>query len=116
MERKFEIEQMSDCRWFYNFKDKTKNGETLTIEINKVTNPGGKNSLPYLWYKHKFIDRILESYWCIDTYVVDKENNSYRRYNPTVKDGKINFDWKFEATEENLKLILDEIIRLAYTN
>lgn len=23
---------------------------------------------------------------------------------------------KFEATEENLKLILDEIIRLAYTN
>ncbi len=42
MERKFEIEQMSDCRWFYNFKDKTKNGETLTIEINKVTNPGGK--------------------------------------------------------------------------
>ena len=110
---KIKIEKMAECRWFYHFEDKTKNGETLTVEVSKATNPGGKNSLPYLWYKHGYIDRVLEDYWCITTYAED-ETGSYGRYNPTIKNSKINFEWMFEATEETLKLILDEIIRLAY--
>lgn len=113
MKKEFKIEKMAECRWFYHFKDKTKNDETLTVEITKITNPGGKNSLPYLWKKHGYINKVLESYWCITTYAED-ETGSYGRYNPTVKNGKINFDWKFEATKENLDLILNEIVRLAY--
>lgn len=113
MKKEFEINKVAESRWFYKFKDKTKNGEILTVEISKVTAPGGKNSLPYLWYKNGHINRILKNYWHITTYAEDK-TGSYGRYNPTIKGRKINFNWKIEATEENLNLILDEIIRLAY--
>lgn len=114
---KHTIEQMSPTRWFYYFEDKNRKGERLVIEVVKceVENPNDKNCLPYLWEKNGFIDRILTSYWSIQTFVHDTEENCFGAYDPTIKpskDGKrsvINFDWMLEATEENLNLILEEV-------
>lgn len=92
--------------------------ETMVIEIHRNTNSGGANALPVLWKKHGFIDRVLETYVGVDTFVTDSEGNCYGRYNPQIKrsdDGKrnvINFDWMFEYTEENVQKLLNEVIRL----
>ena len=92
--------------------------EILVIELIHVENPGGKNSLPYLWYKNRFMDRILETWIGCNTYVHDSENGCYGGYNVQVKqsdDGKrhvINFDWIFEDTEENRKKIIEACIKL----
>ena len=92
--------------------------ETLKIELVECINPGGKKSLPYLWYKGGYTDKILDTYLCIHTYCRDSENNCYGRYNPQTKrseDGKrnvINFDWMFENTEENKQKLINESIRL----
>ena len=103
--------------WIYVTKHNLK-GETLTIELSECKNPDGKNSLPYLWYKAGYTDKILDTYLCIHTYCKDSEGNSYGRYNPQTKrsdDGKrnvINFDWMFENTEENKQKLINESIRL----
>lgn len=117
MTTKYTIKQMASTRWFYYFEDKNRKGERLTIEVVKceVENPNDKNCLPYLWKKNGFIDRILTSYWSIQTFVHDTEENCFEAYNPTIKLSKdkkrfvINFDWMLEATEENLNLILEEV-------
>ncbi len=93
-------------------------GETLLIELSECENPGGKNALPVLWEKNGYIDRVLDTYICIHTYVTDTECNCYGRYNPQSKlseDGKryvINFDWMFENTEENKQKLINECIHL----
>lgn len=97
-----------------------KNGkdESLMIELSECTNPGGKNSLPYLWHKAGYTDKILDTYLCIHTYCTDSEGGCFGRYNPQEKrsdDGKrnvINFDWMFENTEENKQKLINEVIRL----
>lgn len=95
-----------------------KKGETLTIELSECADPGGKNSLPFLWYKAGYTDKILSTYLCIRTYCTDSEGNCYVRYNPQIKtseDGKrnvVNFDWMFENTEENKQKLINESIRL----
>ena len=77
-----------------------------------------KKSLPKLWYKNGYIDRVLETYWCIGTYVTDSEGGQCGKYNPQTKlseDGKrrvINFDWMMEATEENKEKLINEAYRL----
>ena len=90
--------------------------ETMTIEIVHCENPGGKNSLPYLWYKNGWTDKVMETYIGCHTYVYDSENGCYGGYNVTEKyDGKrnvINFDWLLEDTEENRKKIIDACIEL----
>jgi len=115
MKKDYSVEKMSDCRWLYKFKDKTKEGETLTVEVSIVTNPKVRNSLTELWHKNKYTSKILDNFWFI-TVFTENESGSYRKYNPIIKekDNKINFDWILEATEENLNSILNEIIRLAY--
>ena len=90
--------------------------ETMTIEIVHCENPGGKNSLPYLWYKNGWTDKVMETYISCHTYVHDSENGCYGGYNVTEKyDGKrnvINFDWLLEDTEENRKKIIEACIEL----
>lgn len=98
--------------------DSNKKEETLTIELVECTNPGGKNSLPYLWYKAGYTCKVLNTYLCIHTYCRDSEGNCFGRYNPQTKrseDGKrniINFEWMFENTEENKQKLINEAIRL----
>lgn len=118
MRKEYTIEQMAETRWFYTFTESNAKGETLIIELSKCTNSGGNNALPVLWKKHGHIDRVLETYWSIETYVRDTEGNCYGRYNPQTKlteDGKrqvINFDWMFEATEENKQKLIDEVFKI----
>ena len=98
--------------------ESNKKEETLTIELSECINPGGKNSLPYLWHKAGYTDKVLNTYLCIHTYCTDSEGNCYGIYNPQTKrseDGKrnvINFDWMFENTEENKQKLINETIRL----
>lgn len=92
--------------------------ETMTIEIVHCENPGGKNSLPYAWYKNGWTDKVMETYIGCHTYVHDSEGNCFGIYNPSTKlseDGKrsvINFDWLLEDTEENQKKIIEACIKL----
>ena len=64
---------------------------------------------------------MLETYWSVEVYVTDTEGTCWGRYNPQTKlseDKKrlvINFDWMFEATEENKEKILNEVYRLFST-
>ena len=117
MENNYTVEQMAEERWFYTFADVNKKGEKLIIELSKVQDDKDyKKSLPKLWAKGGYIDRVLESYWSIETYVKDSEGNSWGMYNPQHKLNEetrlvINFDWMFEATEENKERIINEVYR-----
>lgn len=113
------IEKVAATRTLYTFKNKNSKGETLVIELSLCKdNPTYKNSLPKLWYKKGYIDRVLETYWNIDTYVTDSEGSCWSLYNPQLKaaeSGKsavINFDWMLEATEENKQKIINEVYTL----
>jgi len=114
---KYTTKRTGKTTWIY-VTDLNQKEETLTIELTECENPGGKNSLPYLWYKAGYTDNILDTYLCIHTYCRDSEGQCYGRYNPQTKireDGKgsvINFDWMFENTEENKQKLIDKAIRL----
>lgn len=103
--------------WIY-VTEPNKKGETLIIELSECKDVGGKKSLPYLWHKAGYTDKILDTYLCVHTYCTDSEGNCFNRYNPQNKiseDGKgiiINFDWIFENTEENKQKLINEVIRL----
>lgn len=117
MKKEFIIQQMAETRWFFTFTELNTKGEKLVIELMKCSNSGGSHSLPVLWYKNGAIGRVLETYWSIETYATDTEGMCYGRYNPQSKiseDGKravINFDWMFEATEENKERLIDEVYK-----
>ena len=110
------IEQTAEATWFYTFTEVNKKGEKLVIELSKSEDwKGNRKSLPKLWEKHGFINRVLETYWSIQTYVEDTEGNSHGRYNTQHKLGKIDFKWMFEATEENKEKLINEVYRLFST-
>ena len=109
----YEIEE--NGRWI-NVLGKNAKQETMVIEIVHCNNPGGNNSLPYLWYKKGWTNKVMETYIGCNTYVYDSEGGCYGGYNVTEKyDGKrnvINFDWLLEDTEENRKKIIEACIEL----
>lgn len=112
------VEEIAEGRrLLYTFSEKNEKGELIQVELSKCK-PDNKSdsSLPRLWAKNGFIDRVLESYWYVDTYVTEENGNCYRRYNPTVIKGttKLDFDWVIEATEENLIKLLEEVERRAF--
>ena len=115
----------------YRFTEKNKNGETIEFSIDRCGDcdkPTDKNSLPYLWKKNGYIDRVLPNYWHVSTYATDKNGNCYGVYNPQEKhlirkgeNGKtiesrmvIDFEFMFEATEENKQKIIAEIEKRAF--
>lgn len=118
MNKKYIIQQTAETVWLYKFTNINEKGEKLIIELSKCEDCNLKNSLPKLWKQHGYIDRVLKTSWSIQTYVKDTEGNSFGRYNPQLKlseDGKrtvINFDWMFEATEENKEKLLNEVYKL----
>ena len=101
-----------DEKGFDKYNEK---GEKLCVEIGCCVNPGGKNSLPALWFKRGFTKEIMTDWWSVKTYVTNKDGACYGAYNPTTKrsdDGKrfvINFDWHLSATDVNFKKLLTEI-------
>jgi hypothetical protein len=78
MRKEYIIEQTAEIVWFYKFTDINEKGEKLIIELSKCEDWKESNhSLPKLWYKGGAIDRVLETYWSIHTYVKDTEGNSF---------------------------------------
>jgi hypothetical protein len=114
MNKEYTIKQTAEIVWWYTFTEANAKGETMVVELSKCTNCGGSHALPVLWKQHGYMDRVLETYWSIHTYVKDTEGNSYGRYNPQSKQGKceIDFDWMFEATEENKQKLIDEAFKM----
>lgn len=90
--------------------------ETMVIELYECTNPGGKNSLPYLWYKEGWTETELETYLSMNTYVTDSEGNCRGAYSPTVKYSEekkrfvLDFDWMLENTPENQEKLINEAV------
>ncbi len=102
--------QISDYCERLTFNKKNSKGEHLVMDIVYCEDSDLKSSLPKLWKKHGFIDRVLKTYWSVHTYVTDADGNCWGIYNPTVKpnENKINFDYMFEATEENKQALINE--------
>lgn len=117
------VENKTWCYAFFYLKDengehiKNRNGEYIVISASLCINPGGRNSLPYLWHKNGHTAKELHSYWSIDTYVHQDDGSCVRGYDPTIKKSEfgkrfqLDFDWVLPATAENLGKILSEIIR-----
>ena len=115
MKYKIEEQKGFGSTWIHVIGKNVKQ-ETMTIELIHCENPGGNNSLPYLWHKEGWTDKVMETYISCNTYVHDSEGGCYGRYNVTEKyNGKrnvINFDWLLEDTEENRKKIIEACIKL----
>lgn len=116
----YRMEDLTAWRGFcirYTFEDKTPKGERLVVDLVKCENPGGARSLPNLWKRHGYIDRVLETWIGVDVYVTDKDGNCRRNYDPTVLNNnghRINFEWMLEDTPENRARIITEICRRAF--
>lgn len=118
--KNFKIEKLAETRELITFTEPNSKGEKIAVEFTKcIPDNSRKYSLPRIWKKNGHISKLLNSYWCIDTYVTD-DKGCWGRYNPQTKlsdDGKrslINFDFMLEATEENKQLLLDEIVTRAF--
>jgi hypothetical protein len=113
-----ETNKNSECVTWYEVNERNGKGERMVFSLVHCDNPGGNNSLPYLWKKEGYIDRILETYVCIETSVYDTEDVCRIDYNPQIewdenkKRNVINFDWMLEDTEENRQKLIDEALRL----
>lgn len=124
LENKMIIEKMGGHRTFYKFIEKNKLGETLTVEISEtfVDNSLKSDTLPKLWKKHRFTNKLYNSYLNVDCYVTDKDGTCWGKYNPTEKlsDDKkrnvINFDYLLEVSEENKQYLLDLIYKMFMAN
>lgn len=97
------------ARLRYTFLKRNSIGESLIVDLTHCENCGGVHSLPYLWKKHGFINRILKNWIHIECYVTDENGNCWGKYNPQELSRKINFDYMLEDTEENRRYILTVI-------
>ena len=93
-------------------------GETIVVDFTRCEGGCEKGSLPRLWKKAGYIDRVLETWWSVDVYCYDGRGGCRSRYNPTVKPGGggyvLDFDWVLEGTPENMEAISREIERRAF--
>ena len=118
------IKKYGEYTYSYKFEGTNSLGETLEVDIAKCTDPGGKKSLPALWYKAGYASKRLLTWWSVTTYVTSPDGCCRRDYNPqTIFKEKmhnnriigcqpcINFEWLLEATEENKKKLLNEVER-----
>ncbi len=114
MNQKYTVKKTNEITFWYTFIEANAKGEQLKIELTKVTNSGDKNSIQNLWKKHGYTNKVLETHWSLRTYVTDTEGFSFMKYNPTLKEGKmeLNFNWVFEATDESREKLIKEVTRL----
>lgn len=113
MRKIYQCEHTVPPVWWFTFADRNALGEEIVVEFRKNENTHGKHSLPAMWKRKGFIDKEPETWWGVQTHVTDRQGRCSGKYNPTTKDGKLNFEWLLEATEENRQKIIDEIYRRA---
>ena len=103
---KFTMEKQpsSIFRAFFNAEEKNRKQETLSIEMT-VCDRGNHD-------KNKFPEKWIH----IQTYVTDSEGTCREIYNPTIEPYehglKLKDDMIFEATEENVKKLLETTYNL----
>lgn len=116
--KKFDVEERAaGRRWLYTFAEKNSKGELIQVELVKCEPDNSSNaSLPNIWKKYGYMERVIDSYWDIKVCVTDENGNCFGKYNPQCKKDslKIDFDWMIEATEENRIKILEEVERRAF--
>lgn len=111
------IEEQGKARTRYTLNGTNKIGGTTIIDLMKCEPDNtSKHSLPVLWEKNGFIDRILPNYWSVEVFAYDDKGSCWGKFNPQVIPGKnkINFEWMLEATEDNRQKLLNEVCKLAY--
>lgn len=113
---KYIIEQVAEHRAFYEFKEKNSKNERLVVEITECFYNDG-DTLPILWKKHGFTNKLYKSTLHIECYCYEENGNCWERYNPTTKLSKdrkrkeINFKWLFEVNDKNKEKLLNEIYK-----
>lgn len=109
-----EVDEMAENRRWFIYVEPNDNDLEFLIELT-FCYPDNKsqNSLPNLWYKNGFIDRVLENYFGIDTYLTT-EKGCFGGVNPTeINLGNrsvVNFENTLEITESNIKKIIEMTI------
>lgn len=107
----YKLKQIHSSSIFTFVKPNNK-GEKMEVEIVHCEG-SGKKSLPYLWYKNGFTDRVINKYLTCHCYA-EKDGRVYRKYNPFADKTEINFVWLLEDTEENVQKLIDEVARRFY--
>ena len=111
------LKQRTSTSYEVRFKEKNHLNEALILQINEVYPPKCENSLPNLWKKYGFTDKILDSYYILDVYVIDENGYEYHKYNPQITkniDGNrsINFDYMLEVSEVNMYKLIECVYNL----
>lgn len=124
----YEVERVANNRYQISFK--SANNMPIIVELAKVETPAKltKSDLMYAWVKNQWLAKPLATWWNIQVYAYDEKGYCWGWYNPQEIDYKrtskttgkvienrmrICFDWMLEATEQNAKKILDEIVSRA---
>lgn len=77
----------------------------------------GKNTIPELWFKNGYTNKVLNKHMCISTYCRDKDGIFSAKFNPQIKGiHEINFDYMLESNQENLKKLIDKTIEMYVEN
>ena len=77
----------------------------------------GKNTIPELWFKNGYTNKVLNKYMCISTYCRDKDGIFSAKFNPQIKGiHEIDFDYMLESNQENLKKLIDKTIEMYVEN
>ncbi len=101
-----------NCRTLYNV------GDRFAIEVTICEHDRkNKNDLANLWVRNGYLTEFLPTTAHISTYYTDIEGRCTGAYNiQHTRAGKIDFEWMFEATPENINKLLRECIRMEEMN
>ena len=118
---KMTLKQRTDTSYEVRFIEKNNLNEYLILQINEVYPPKCENSLPNLWKKLGFTDKILDNYYILDVCVIDENGYEYHKYNPQIaknEDGnrEINFDYMLEVSEANMYKLIESVYNLFINN
>ena len=114
---KFTLKQRTSTSYEVRFIEKNGLNESLILQINEVYPLKTENSLPVLWKKYGYTDKILDNYLILDVCVIDENGYEYHKYNPQIakkSDGNrsINFDYMLEVSEANMYKLIDNVYNL----
>lgn len=111
------LKQRTSTSYEVRFKEKNHLNEALILQINEVYPPKCKKSLPVLWKKYGYTDKILDNYYILDVCAFDENGYEYHKYNPqiakkSVGNRSINFDYMLEVSEANMYKLIDNVYNL----
>ena len=92
IQKRAEVEKDERTRRQKEQDEKEKNRE----KFRKSENTYGKHSLPAMRKKKGLTDKEPETWWGVQTHVTDRQSRCSGKYNPTTRDGKLNFEWLLE--------------------